>query len=81
MSTTPPPQRDSKMMTLGIRLLGLAVVLAVVGVILILVLEGGSESGIGVVFVSLAAVPGVAGIVLIGSAIVSRRSREGKPFA
>jgi hypothetical protein len=81
MSTTPPPQRDSKMMTLGIRLLGVAVVLAVIGGILALVLEGGSESGIGVVFILLAAVPGVAGIVLIGSAIVSRRSRAGKPFA
>jgi hypothetical protein len=49
--------------------------------VLILALEGGSESGVGVVFVSLAAVPGVAGIALIGSAIVSKRSRADKPFA
>ena len=81
MSTSPPPQRESKMMKLGVRLLALAVVLAAIGVVLILALEGGSESGVGVVFVSLAAVPGVAGIALIGSAIVSKRSREEKPFA
>ncbi len=69
------------MKRIGVRLLALGAVLAVIGVVLILVLEGGSESGVGVVFVSLAAVAAVPGIVLIGSAIVSKRSREDKPFA
>jgi hypothetical protein len=81
MATSPPPERDSKMKRIGVRLLALGAVLAVIGVVLILVLEGGSESGVGVVFVSLAAVAAVPGIVLIGSAIVSKRSREDKPFA
>jgi hypothetical protein len=81
MATTPPPQRDRKLKTLGVRLLGAGVALAVLGLVLVLVLEGGSESGIGVVFISLGAVLAVPGAVLIGSAVVSKRSREDKPFA
>ncbi len=81
MATTPPPQRDSKLKSLGARLFGLGAVLAVIGLVLVLVLEGGSESGVGVVFISLGAVLAVPGIVLIGSAVVSKRSREDKPFA
>jgi hypothetical protein len=81
MATTPPPQRDRKLKSLGVRLLGLAAVLAVIGVVLVLVLEGGAESGVGVVFLSLAAVAGVPGLVLIGSAVVSKREREDKPWA
>jgi hypothetical protein len=81
MATSPPPKRDAKFKALGVRLLAIAAVLAVIGVVLVLVLEGGSESGVGVVFLSLAAVVGVPGLVLIGSAVVSKRSREDKPFA
>jgi hypothetical protein len=81
MATSPPPERDRKMKSNGLKLLGVAAVLAVIGAILIVALEGGSESGIGVAFVALACVPGVAGIALIGSSIVSKRSREDKPWA
>jgi aryl carrier-like protein len=41
----------------------------------------GRQRGIGIAFMSLATVPTLAGGTLMVSALVSRRSREGKPFA
>jgi len=78
--STPPPARDKKMSATGIRLLAIAVVPAVVGLAVAIPLEG-TAAGIGVALISLASVPAVAGIALIGSSVVSRRSRAGKPFA
>ena len=43
--------------------------------------SGGTGEGIGVAFMSLATVPTIAGLVLTGVALVSRRARQGKPFA
>jgi hypothetical protein len=80
MATTPPPQRDRKLLALGIRLLLLAAVLLVIGIAIVIPTEG-TAAGIGVALMSLASVPGVAGIALVGTSVVSRWSRAGKPFA
>jgi hypothetical protein len=73
-------ERDARMMTLGSRLLLLGLVLAVVGLALAIPLDG-TAAGIGVTLASLGCVPTVAGLGLVGSAVVSRRSRAGRPFA
>ena len=80
MSTTPPPERDRKMLSNGWRWLIPAAVLAVIGIALVIPLEG-TAAGIGVALLLLAAIPAIVGVVLIGSSVVSRRSRAGKPFA
>ena len=49
--------------------------------VIVLIVDGGTPQGIGVAFMSLAAVPTLAGLALTGSAVISRRSRKGKPFA
>jgi uncharacterized membrane protein len=77
---TPEPQRDQRMMQLGSRLLLLGLVLAVVGLAIAIPLDG-TAAGIGVALASLGCVPTVAGLALVGSALVSRRSRAGRPFA
>ncbi len=68
------------MLTTGSRLLLLGGILAAIGLLLVLLFEG-TANGIGLVFLSLACVPTVAGIAVMGSAVVSRRARAGKPFA
>jgi len=80
MATTPPPERDKKMRTTGSRLLIVGAVLAVIGVVLVLLLEG-TGNGIGLAVLAFASLFTVAGIALMGSAIVSARSRADKPFA
>jgi len=80
MSTTPPPERDRKLLANGWRWLVPAVVLAIAGLALVIPLEG-TAAGIGVALLAFAAIFAVVGIVLIGSAIISRRSAAGKPFA
>lgn len=80
MATTPPPERDRKLLSNGWRWLILAAVLAIVGLVLVIPLEG-TAAGIGVAVLLLASIPTVVGITLIGSSIISRRSRAGKPFA
>ena len=44
-------------------------------------IPGPRTEGIGVAFMSLASVSVLAGLALTGSALISRRSRKGKPFA
>ena len=68
------------MLTTGARLLLLGGILAAIGLVLVLLFEG-TANGIGLVFLSLASVPTVAGAAVMGSAFVSRRARAGKPFA
>ena len=81
MSATPPPKTEGKQYATGLRLLLAGVVLFAIGLVIVLLVDGGTPEGIGVAFMSLASVPTVAGIALSGSALVSRRSRKGKPFA
>jgi hypothetical protein len=82
MSATPPRRTEGKQAGVGIRLLTLAAVLFVIGLVIVLTVdEAGTPNGIGVAFMALASVPAAAGIVLIGVAVVSRRSRQDKDWA
>jgi hypothetical protein len=81
MSTTPGPRTEGKQLGSGTRLLLLGAVLFAIGLVIVVVVDGGTPEGIGVAFMSLAAVPLLAGLALTGSALISRRSRKGKPFA
>jgi hypothetical protein len=81
MSTTPAPKTERKQLSAAARLILLAAALFAVGLVIVLLVDGGTPEGIGVAFMSLASVPLVAGLALAGTAAVSRRSRKGKPFA
>ena len=81
MSTTPGPRTEGKQLGSGTRLLLLGAILFAIGLVIVLLVDGGTPEGIGVAFMSLAAVPVLAGLALTGSALISRRSRKGKPFA
>lgn len=77
---TPPAQRDTNMVRLGSRLLGAGVVLIIIGLAITLPLDG-TAAGIGWAVVALGCIPAAVGLGLLLSALVSRRSRAGKPFA
>jgi hypothetical protein len=81
MSATPPSKTEGKQLATGVRLLLGAVVLFAIGLVIVLLVDGGTPEGIGVAFMSLASVPAVAGLALSGTAFVAKRSREGKPWA
>ena len=81
MSATPPPATENKQRGNGAKLVAVAAVLFAIGLVIVLLVDGGTPEGIGVAFMSLASVPLVAGLALIGAAIVSRRSRQGKDWA
>ena len=81
MSTTPGPRTEGKQLGSGTRLILLGAVLFAIGLVIVLLVDGGTPEGVGVAFMSLAAVPVLAGLALTGSALISRRSRKGKPFA
>jgi hypothetical protein len=81
MSTTPGPRTEGKQLGSGTRLIVLGAVLFAIGLVVVVLVDGGTPEGIGVAFMSLAAVPVLAGLALTGSALISRRSRKGKPFA
>ena len=78
---TPSPRTESKQLASGSRLLLLGGILFAIGLVIVLLVDGGTPEGIGIAFMSLATVPTLAGIALTGSALVSRRSRQGKPWA
>ena len=81
MATTPPRGTESKQRGTGSRLLLLGGILFAIGLLIVLLVDGGTPEGIGIAFMSLATVPTVAGVALMLSSIVSKRSREGKPWA
>jgi hypothetical protein len=81
MSATPPPKTEGKQAANGTKLLLVAAVLFAIGLVIVLLVDGGTPEGIGVAFMSLASVPAVAGLALLGSSLVARRSRQGKPWA
>ena len=81
MSATPPPRTESNQLAGSSRLLLLGGILFAIGLVIVLLVDGGTPEGIGVAFMSLACVPTLAGLVLAGAALVSRRARKGKPFA
>lgn len=81
MATTPTPKTEGKQRDSGSRLLLLGGILFVIGLVIVLLVDSGTPEGIGVAFMSLATVPTLAGIALFVSSLISRRSRQGKPFA
>ena len=86
MSATPPPKTERNQLGAALRLLLIGGVVFAVGLVIVLIVNrdessGGTGEGIGVAFMSLATVPTIAGLVLAGVALVSRRARKGKPFA
>jgi hypothetical protein len=81
MAATPPQRTESKQRQSGTRLLLLGVGMFVIGLVVLLLVHGHTSKGIGVAVMALASVPTLAGLTLMGSALVSRRSRQGKPFA
>jgi hypothetical protein len=81
MATTPPRGTESKQRGAGSRLLLLGGILFAIGLLVVLLVDGGTPEGIGIAFMSLAVVPTLAGLALTLSALVSRRSRQGKPWA
>ena len=81
MATTPPRGTENKQLTFGSRLLLLGGILFAIGLVIVLLVDGGTPEGIGIAFMSLATVPTLAGGALMLSALVSRRSRQGKPWA
>jgi hypothetical protein len=81
MATTPPRGTESKQRGAGSRLLLLGGILFAIGLLIVLLVDGGTPEGIGIAFMSLATVPTLAGVALMLSSIVSKRSREGKPWA
>jgi hypothetical protein len=81
MGTSPTPKTEGKQRTTGSLLLLLGGILFAIGLVIVLLVDGGTPEGIGIAFMSLAVVPTLAGGALMLSALVSRRSRQGKPWA
>jgi uncharacterized membrane protein HdeD (DUF308 family) len=77
MSATPPARTEAKQGATGSRLLMIGGVVIVAGLLILLLVDG----GIGAAVMVLGALPAVAGLVLLGSAAVGRRSRQGKDWA
>ena len=64
----------------GGRFIAIGVVLMIIGLAITLPLSG-TAAGIGWVVFAFGCLPAAAGLALVGSGLVSRRSRAGKPFA
>jgi hypothetical protein len=75
-----PAQQERKLAGSGGRFVAIGVPLLIVGVVLALVLDHNSV-GIGVAIAVLGAIPTVLGLVLMATAGVQRRDRQGKPWA
>jgi high-affinity Fe2+/Pb2+ permease len=80
MATT-SEHRNRKQKVAGLPFLAFAAVLFAIGLVIALIAEGGLTDGIGAFFMIASALPAVVGLGLLGSALVEKRSREGKPFA
>ena len=57
MSTSQAPKTEGKQLGTGARLLVLGAILFAIGLVIVLIVDGGTPQGIGVAFMSLAAVP------------------------
>jgi hypothetical protein len=77
---SPPRERDAAMVANGVRLLVVGLIMIAAGVALALALDR-TPAGIGMAIAGLGCVPAAAGVGLLLSGLVSRRSRAGKPFA
>ena len=77
---SPPRQRDAAMLANGAKLMAIGAVVAVIGFALLLFTDGTAD-GIGIAIAALGGVPFFGGLALWASGFVSRRARQGKPFA
>ena len=75
-----PAQQERKLAGSGGRFVAIGAPLLVIGVVLALLLDH-NWVGIGVAIAVLGSIPLVVGLVLMGSAGVQRRDRQGKPWA
>jgi ABC-type polysaccharide/polyol phosphate export permease len=80
VATEPLGRNSDRLRTLGLRFLGLAVGLGVIGAILIL-LGAGVLDVLGTVVAVVASVALVVGVGLLLSSLVGGRMAKGKPFA
>lgn len=78
---TSSERRNENQRATALPFLAIAAVMFAIGLVIALIAEGGLTDGIGAFFMIAASLPGTVGVVLLGSAIIERRSREGKPFA
>jgi uncharacterized membrane protein HdeD (DUF308 family) len=77
MSATPPPKTEGKQRSTGGTLIMIGGAVVVIGLLILVLLD--TPAGIPVMVIG--ALPVVAGLVLIGTSAVSKREREGKPWA
>jgi uncharacterized membrane protein HdeD (DUF308 family) len=77
MSATPPRKTERNQRSTGATLLMIGGAVILVGLLILVLLD--TPAGIPVMV--LGALPVVAGLVLIGTSAVSKREREGKPWA
>jgi uncharacterized membrane protein HdeD (DUF308 family) len=77
MSATPPRKTEGKQRATATRLMMVGGAVIVVGLLIWVLLD----TSMGIPVMVLGALPVVAGIVLIGTSTVSKREREGKPWA
>jgi uncharacterized membrane protein HdeD (DUF308 family) len=77
MSSTPPRKTEANQRATATRLMLIGGVVVVIGLLILVLLD--TPAGIPVMVIG--ALPVVAGIALIASSTVSKRSREGKDWA
>ena len=77
---SPPRERDAAQLANGAKLMLIGVVMAAIGFALLL-FTNGTADGIGMAIAFLGSVPFFGGLGLGLAGFISRRSREGKPFA
>jgi uncharacterized membrane protein HdeD (DUF308 family) len=77
MSATPPGRTEGKQRSTGATLVMVGGAVIVVGLLVLVLLD----TAAGIPVMVLGALPVVAGLVLIGTSAVSKRAREGKPWA
>jgi hypothetical protein len=80
MATT-PAHRNRRQAGAGVRFLPIGLTLIAIGLVIVLLAEGGLTDGIGAAFMIIGALPTVVGLVLLGSSLVERRERHGRPWA
>ncbi len=80
MSTAPNAPKDSTRETAGWNLALLGGVAAAIGILLMILFEGGIQT-LGIVIAFFAVMPTVVGFLIVIGKGVSRRAEQGKPFA
>jgi hypothetical protein len=80
MATT-PAHRTRARSRAGVHFLPIGLALIAIGLVIVLIAEGGLTDGIGAAFMIIGALPTIVGLVLLGSSLVERRERHSRPWA